>query len=102
MTRKPAAPMPQSLRALITTAQQHPARQVPCPHCKAAAGKPCQLRTTGRLLPQPHPGRVSAWAEQTACCPECQVTPTVPCHDHGIARTTVHARRYTEAQENAA
>lgn len=101
MTRKPGAPMPDSLRASMR-AKQHPARQVPCPHCKAPAGKPCQLRTRNQLLTQPHPQRLSAWAEATACCPHCQVTPTVPCHDEGRARSTVHARRHQEAQETAA
>jgi hypothetical protein len=100
--RKPGAPMPPSLRALISTAVAHPARSVTCPHCKAQPGKPCVLRTNGRLLPEPHPRRVSAWAQATAVCPECQVEPTTPCHDQGRARGTVHARRYTEAQETAA
>jgi hypothetical protein len=45
---------------------------------------------------------MSAWAELTACCPACQVTPTVPCHEDGRERATVHARRYTEAEQVAA
>ncbi|WP_455681986.1 zinc finger domain-containing protein [Streptomyces uncialis] len=52
--------MPDSLRALLR-AQHHPARTVPCPHCRARAGTPCVLRTTGRHLPQPHPARITAW-----------------------------------------
>ncbi|MCW7941633.1 hypothetical protein AAW14_06190 [Streptomyces hygroscopicus] len=101
MTARYGAPMPQSIRHQLR-ATHHPARAVPCPHCGAAAHKPCRLRTTGRLLPQPHPQRVSAWAQLSACCPECQVEPGCPCHDEGRARSTVHARRYTEAEETAA
>jgi hypothetical protein len=59
-TRKPGAPMPQSLRTLISTTVAHPARSVPCPHCKATAGQPCRLRTTGRHLPNPHQARIDA------------------------------------------
>jgi hypothetical protein len=53
-------------------------------------------------MTQPHPQRVSNWAQTVACCPQCQVTPTVPCHEDGRARDTVHARRYQEAEEAAA
>ncbi|KOG33319.1 zinc finger domain-containing protein [Streptomyces resistomycificus] len=101
MTLHSGAPMPDSLRHFVRAAQ-HPARAVPCPHCGAHAHRPCVLRASGRQLPQPHPQRVSAWAEATACCPECQVTPEVPCHEDGRARTTVHARRYQEAEATAA
>jgi hypothetical protein len=101
MTARYGAPMPESIRHTLR-APQHPARAVECPHCGAAAHRPCRLRTTGRLLTQPHPQRVSAWAETVACCPECQVEPTTPCHDEGRARGTVHARRYQEAEETAA
>ncbi|WP_309049055.1 hypothetical protein [Streptomyces sp.] len=101
MTRHAGAPMPDSLRHFMR-ASQHPARAVPCPHCGAAAHRPCVLRASGRQLTAPHPQRISAWAELTACCPECQVTPTVPCHDGGWARQTVHDRRQQEAQETAA
>lgn len=101
MTDRYVAPMPPQLRHFLR-AGQHPARSVPCPHCGAAAHKPCVLRKSGRRLPQPHPQRVTDWAEQTACCPECQVEPTIPCHDEGIARPTVHARRYQEAEETCA
>lgn len=95
------APMPPQLRHQLR-AGQHPARSVPCPHCKVAAHKPCVLRKSGRRLPEPHPQRVTAWARDTACCPACQVEPGIPCHDDGIARHEVHARRYQEAQETCA
>lgn len=101
MNRPPAAPMPESIRHTLR-AKQHPARCVPCPHCGAAAHRPCVLRTNHRVLPQPHPQRVSDWAQMSACCPECQVEPTVPCHEDGRARTTVHDRRYQEAEATAA
>jgi hypothetical protein len=101
MTIHAGAPMPDSIRHALR-AKQHPARCVPCPHCGAGAHRPCVLRTNSRILPQPHPQRVSDWAEATACCPQCQVTPGVPCHEDGRARTTVHARRYQEAEATAA
>ncbi|MFI6033000.1 hypothetical protein ACIBBD_02220 [Streptomyces sp. NPDC051315] len=100
-TRRPAAPMPDSIRHALR-AKQHPARCVPCPHCGAAAHRPCVLRTRNQVLIQPHPQRVSEWAQTTACCPQCQVTPGVPCHEDGRARQTVHARRYQEAEATAA
>jgi hypothetical protein len=100
-TRQPAAHMPESIRHTLR-AKQHPARAVACPHCGAAAHRPCMLRTRNQVMTQPHPQRVSAWAQTVACCPECQVAPTTPCHDEGRARFTVHARRYTEAEETAA
>ncbi|MHB9857667.1 zinc finger domain-containing protein [Streptomyces sp. YIM S03343] len=93
--------MPESLRHQLRSGQ-HPARATPCPQCHAAAHKPCTLRKSGRHLPAPHPQRISAWAQAVACCPDCQVEPGTPCHDEGHARTTVHARRYQEAQETAA
>ncbi|WP_075737499.1 zinc finger domain-containing protein [Streptomyces acidiscabies] len=100
MTRRPSAPMPENLRHFMR-AGEHPARAVPCSHCGAHAHRPCVLRSSGRRLPQPHPQRVSDWAQATACCPECQVTPTTPCHDDGAFRGTVHARRYVEAEATA-
>lgn len=100
-TRQPAAPMPDSLRHVLR-AKQHPARSVPCPHCGAAAHRPCVVRTRNTVLSQPHPQRVSDWAQATACCPQCQVGLTTPCHENGRARRTVHARRYQEAEETAA
>ena len=103
MTDRPryTAPMPDVLRHHMR-AGAHPARSVPCPHCGAKQHRPCVLRKSGRRLPQPHPQRISAWAQLTACCPACQVEPTVPCHDDGNARTTVHERRYQEAEETLA
>ena len=101
MTLHAGAPMPDSLRHFVR-AKQHPARAVACPHCGAHPHRPCVLRKSGRLLTEPHPQRVSAWAQASACCPECQVTPEVPCHEDGRARTTVHARRYQEAEVTAA
>ena len=101
MTARYGAPMPDEIRHQLR-ATHNPARAVECPHCGAAAHRPCRLRTTGRLLTEPHPQRRSAWAQLSACCPECQVEPTVPCHDEGRARATVHARRYQEAEETAA
>ncbi|MGW7087589.1 zinc finger domain-containing protein [Streptomyces sp. NPDC054871] len=101
MTIRPGAPMPEQLRHWMR-AKQHPARSVPCPHCGVAAHKPCRLRTRNQQMTEPHPQRVSAWAQLIACCPACQVTPEVPCHDEGRARATVHARRYEEAEGTAA
>ena len=92
------APMPPQLRQQMR-AGHHPARSIPCPHCDARANRPCVLRKSRRQLPNPHPQRVNAWALGVACCPECQVTPGVPCHDEGRARLTVHARRYQEAED---
>jgi len=100
-TRQPAASMPDSLHHVLR-AKQHPARSVPCPHCGAAAHRPCVVRTRNTVLSQPHPQRISAWAQATACCPDCQVEPTTPCHEEGRARLTVHARRYQEAEATAA
>lgn len=99
--RRSAAPMPESIRRVLR-AKQHPARGVECPHCGAAAHRPCVIRSRGTVMTQPHPQRVSAWAQAIACCPDCQVTPTVPCHDDGRALNTVHARRQQEAEEVAA
>ena len=93
--------MPDSLRHVLR-AKQHPARLVPCPHCGAAAHRPCVVRTRNTVLSQPHPQRVSDWAQATACCPQCQVEPATPCHEEGRARRTVHARRYQEAEATAA
>lgn len=100
-TRRTAAPMPESIRHAMR-AKQHPARSVACPHCGAHAHQPCRLRTNGRILAQPHPQRVSDWAQATACCPDCQVAPATPCHEDGRALGAVHARRHTEAEGVAA
>lgn len=101
MTRHHGAPMPEELRHFMR-AGQHPARSVPCPHCGVGQHKPCVVPSRGRVLNQPHPHRISAWAKATACCPECQVEPNVPCHDEGMRRDTVHPRRQEEAKEAAA
>jgi hypothetical protein len=93
--------MPESLRHQLR-AGQHPARSVPCPHCHVGAHKPCEVPSKHRRKETLHSQRMSAWAELTACCPACQVTPTVPCHEDGRERATVHARRYTEAEQVAA
>lgn len=97
------APMPPQLRHELRSGQ-HPSRAVPCPHCRAQPHKPCRLRKSGRLLPDPHPQRITAWARETACCPECQVEPTVPCRTADgdpMPGRAVHARRYAEAEETA-
>lgn len=101
MTIRYSAPMPEGLQHFMR-ARQHPARAVECPHCGAHAHRPCVLRSSGRQLPQPHPQRVSAWAQTAACCPECQVEPGIQCHDEGRPRFTVHARRHQEAEATAA
>jgi hypothetical protein len=98
MSNRYVAPMPPGLRHQMR-AGQHPARAVPCPHCGAHAHQPCVLRKSGRILTDPHPARANDWAQTTACCPACQVEPGIPCHDEGRARTTVHARRYQEAED---
>lgn len=103
MNQRPryTAPMPDALHHQLR-AGQHPARSVPCPHCGVRAHQPCVLRKSGRRLPDPHPQRMTDWARITACCPECQVEPGIPCHDEGRARTAVHARRIQEAEETCA
>lgn len=100
MTDRPryTAPMPPDLRHQMR-AGAHPARSVPCGHCGAKAHRPCHLRTRDQVLAEPHSQRVTDWARTTACCPECQVEPGIPCHDEGRARTAVHARRIQEAEE---
>ncbi|MFB7647175.1 hypothetical protein ACFC0S_16985 [Streptomyces sp. NPDC056084] len=95
------APMPDSIRHQLR-AGHHPARSLPCPHCGVGAHKPCEVPSNQRRMALPHPQRISAWAQLTACCPACQVEPTVPCHEDGRERATVHARRYTEAEQVAA
>ncbi|MFF1348468.1 hypothetical protein ACFVZJ_21235 [Streptomyces sp. NPDC058322] len=97
------APMPESLRHFMR-AGHHPARSLPCPWCHARAHQPCTVRSNGRQPNQVHQQRMAEWARTTACCPTCQVTPTVPCHAGGRELTdgAVHARRYLEAEETAA
>lgn len=103
MTDRPryVAPMPPALRHQMR-AGHHPSRSVPCPHCGARPHHSCVLRKSGRELPEAHASRLVDWARTTACCPTCQVTPAVPCHDDGIPRTDIHARRYQEAEETCA
>ncbi|MGW2223864.1 zinc finger domain-containing protein [Streptomyces formicae] len=101
MTIHSGAPMPEQLRHWMR-AKAHPARSVACPHCGAAAHKPCRRRKRNQILTEPHPQRISEWARTVACCPECQVEPGIECHDGGWARADVHARRYQEAEATAA
>lgn len=99
MTRRVPAQMPASLRRR----NAHPARGVACPHCRAMPGTACVVRSNGRVMPQPHPARMAAWARTVACCPTCQVEPTTRCHTNGIPlNDTVHNCRYQEAEETAA
>ncbi|MEU2339950.1 hypothetical protein ABZ608_41565 [Streptomyces sp. NPDC013172] len=97
------APMPATLRHAFR-ARAHPARSVPCPHepCHARAHQACRVAVNGRLLKDVHPARKNRWALTTACCPECQVQPGIPCHDDGIPRHEVHDRRIQEAKETLA
>lgn len=101
MTRyRYSAPMPENLRHLLR-AGQHPARAVACPWCDAAEHRPCRSQSRARLLPEPHPARVSAWARQSAVCPLCQVAPGTECHLDGRALPggAVHPARLAEARE---
>ncbi|MEW2300244.1 hypothetical protein AB0958_09715 [Streptomyces sp. NPDC006655] len=93
------APMPASIRHAFR-ARAHPARSIPCPHepCHARAHQSCRVAVNGRVLTKPHASRISKWAVTTACCPECQVQPGIPCHDNGIARAAAHPRRIQEAE----
>ena len=104
MNRHSQAPMPDSLRHFMRSGQ-HPARAFECTWCGAHPHQPCALRSTSkRRLPQVHQQRMATWARTVACCPTCQVTPTVPCHHDGRALPggSVHAERYTEAERTAA
>lgn len=103
MTRRTAAPMPESLRR-FTRSSHHPARDLACPWCRAAASQPCQVPSTGKQPNQVHQQRMAAWAQLVACCATCQVAPTVPCHTDGRALPdgSVHAARYGEAAVSAA
>jgi hypothetical protein len=103
VSRHSQAPMPDGLRHMVR-AGQHPARSVPCPHCGVAAHKPCVVPSSGRRMNQLHPKRTSAWARTVAVCPQCQVTPGVPCHRDGreLPDGAVHDRREKEAEEVAA
>lgn len=102
-----AAPMPSNIRTVLR-APAHPARTVPCPHCKAAADRPCTTRNGRRLahVSQPehqlHDARIAAWAVAVAVCPipACEVAPGTPCHADGwpLPDNAVHAERITEAE----
>lgn len=100
--RPPGAPMPEILRHQLR-ATQHPARSVACPWCMAAEHRPCHSPSGKRRMVDPHPQRVSAWARMVACCPVCQVEPTVSCHRDGreLDNGSVHAQRYAEAEVTA-
>lgn len=102
MSRVFGVPMPAELRA--GRRSQHPARAVPCPHCGAQAERPCTSPSKRRVMPDPHPQRVSNWAQAKACCPECQVEPGISCHKDGrpLRNGDTHARRNREAMEVAA
>ncbi|MGW1102759.1 zinc finger domain-containing protein [Streptomyces sp. NPDC002540] len=97
------APMPDSLRHFMR-AGHHPARSLPCPWCHARAHQPCTVRSNGRQPAQVHQQRIANWARTVACCPACQVEPTVPCHNNGrvLEGGAVHHQRYTEADRGAA
>lgn len=103
MNRRHGADMPDEIRHLMR-ARQHPARAVACPHCGAHEHRPCTTVSKRRLMPEPHPGRISAWVRSIACCPTCQVEPGVPCHWAGapLHDGAVHPRREVEAKETAA
>ena len=77
---------------------------ITCPHCHAGPDQRCHVLSRDKTLPQPHQQRLAIWAQTVACCPACQVTPGERCHADGIPLppATVHARRYTEAEETAA
>lgn len=96
--------VPETVRHIVRAAQ-HPARGVACPHCHAVAHQPCTTPSKRRRLTgEVHPGRITAWVRSIACCPACQVEPTVPCHTAGVALHdgAVHMERTTEAERTAA
>lgn len=83
--------------AAMLTRRRHPSRQVPCPHCRALAGRPCRNRTGGDLGAAAHPGRMDAWATTAATCPACSAVPGAPCREgkypygHGAHSSRVEA-----------
>lgn len=97
-------------RAAATPAGQLPSSErrdingITCPHCGAGPDQRCHLRKRNKNLPEAHQQRMALWARTVACCPRCQVTPTIPCHLDGmpLANEAVHAERYTEAERTAA
>lgn len=96
-------PMPEELRNMLR-AKQHPARAVACPHCGALEHRPCRSLSRTRLMPEPHPSRITAWVRTVAVCPACQVAPGTPCRENGRALwpDAVHPQRTTEAERTAA
>ncbi|MEU1088904.1 hypothetical protein ABZ401_19075 [Streptomyces sp. NPDC005892] len=97
------APMPDSIRQYMRGGKD-PARAFPCPRCGVAAHRPCRIPSRGVPLAQVHEQRVNHRAQTVACCPTCQVPPTVPCHADGRALKdgAVHPARHTEAKGEAA
>jgi len=77
---------------------------ITCPHCHAGPDQRCHVLSRDKTLPKPHQQRLAVWAQTVACCTTCQATPGQRCHADGIPLppNTVHARRYTEAEETAA
>ncbi|MFB6977734.1 zinc finger domain-containing protein [Streptomyces scopuliridis] len=104
MNRPAPARMPDSIRRFMGTTAAHPARGVVCPWCRAGVQQPCVIPSSGKRPVQVHQQRIAAWAQLTACCTTCQVTPEVPCHEDGRALKdgSVHAARYAEADRSAA
>lgn len=97
MRRRAGAPMPAGLRGALRS-RRHPAAAVQCPHCQAGTGMPCMVRSRDVQLLEPHPQRVSAWAQQQAACPVCGVSAGARCRDSETReRFTVHAGRYVAA-----
>lgn len=47
---------------------------------------------------------VARWVRTSACCPACQVEPTIPCHTDGweLPDGDVHPQRVAEAERTAA
>ncbi|BBB01038.1 hypothetical protein RVR_8270 [Actinacidiphila reveromycinica] len=103
MTRY-GTPAPDGIRHVLR-ADHHPARAVPCPHCGAAAHRPCTTRSKRRLLTDApvHPARITAWARTTSVCPVCQVEPGIDCHQGGwpLSGGDVHPERTELAGEAA-
>lgn len=89
-------PMPAGIRATLR-AVHHPARAVDCPWCHAHAHQSCTTPSKRRRKTDPCPGRVTAWAVQTAVCPACAVEPGTPCHIDGRPLDTAHPARHDEA-----
>ncbi|WP_181785369.1 zinc finger domain-containing protein [Streptomyces phytophilus] len=103
-TRRPNAPMPDTVRHLVR-AGHHPARAVECPWCRAAPHTPCTTKSGRRRLTDApvHPQRTTAWVQSVACCPTCQVEPGTPCHTTGepLVFGAVHDARRDEADVTA-